>query len=75
MGKYTPLTEWLKGCQEDSVVRTFGEIEEIIGDELPCTAQRYFTFWANWSSKAWVEAGFETVMVDRENKKVKFKRI
>ena len=45
MGKYTPLEEFLKRQSGDSVVLTFGEIEKIIGEDLPPSARIYFKWW------------------------------
>ena len=73
MAKYTPLAKWLKAQPRNSVVLTFGQVEEIISDKLPPSAEQRIEFWANWSNTAWVvDAGWKTVMVDLENKKVKF---
>jgi len=79
MNKYTPLEEFLKRQTGNSVVLSFAQIEEIINDKLPLSAHRWFRFWENGpgtvQSDAWHNAGFETVMVDRENEKVKFQQI
>ena len=86
MGKYTPLTEWLKRQPGDSVVLTFADIERIIGGKLPDCARKYvktalvsLRFWDNLAgaseSNARLKAGFQTVMVDMENEKVKLQRI
>lgn len=86
MGKYTPLTEWLNRQPGNDVTVTFAQIEEIIGDNLPPAARRYLNtnlyslrFWDNLAgaseSDARLNAGFQTIMVDMENEKVKFQRI
>lgn len=78
MGKYTPLTEWLKKQPVNSVMLSFAEIEKIIGDDLPPSARKWFRFWENGpgtvQSDAWDNAGFQTITVDIENEKVKFRR-
>ena len=79
MSKYAPLTEWLKRQSKDSIVCTFTEIEEIINDDLPPNARKYFAGWDNTRGNvlndAFLNAGWKTVMVDMENEKVKFQRI
>ena len=78
MAKYTLLEVFLKGQSGDSVVLTFADIEGIIKDELPPSAYKYFRFWdttqGNVIAIAVLNAGFQTVMVDMENKKVRFQR-
>ena len=77
MAKYKPLTEFLKSRPENSVVLAFADIEEIIGDKLPPGAHRWFTAWDNRSAAlqdGWLNAGWETIMVDMENETVRLKR-
>ena len=78
MGKYMPLTEWLKRQPRSSVELTFARIEEIIGDALPPNAREYLRGWDNTPGSAindsFYSAGWETVMVDLENGRVKFQR-
>ena len=65
--KYFPLRDFLKQCSEKDVVKTFYEIEEILGEHLPASAWHHQTFWANNSKghhpqcKAWLDAGYEVV--------------
>ena len=65
--KYIPLSDYLKQCSETDIVKTFYEIEEIIGDHLPASAWHHQSFWANNSKghhpqcKSWLDAGFEVV--------------
>ena len=79
MGKYAPFTEWLKRQPQDNVSLTFSKIEEIINDNLPSCARRSFRPWDNVLGtslcEAWLNAGFQTVMVDLENEKVKFQLV
>ncbi len=78
MSKYDALTKFLKSRPENSVVLAFADIEEIINEQLPPAAHRWFTAWDNRSAAlqdGWLNAGWRTVMVDMENEKVKFKRI
>jgi hypothetical protein len=86
MGKYTALTSYLQSRTENCVTLTFDRIEEIIGATLPSCARNYVNtgyyclrFWDNVAgaaeSNARLNAGFQTVMVDMENEKVRFCRI
>lgn len=65
--KYKTLCDFLKQCSEKDVVKTFYEIEEILGDHLPPSAWHHQSFWANNSKghhphcKAWLDAGYEVV--------------
>ena len=86
MGKYTPLTNYLEKQTENCVTLTFNEIEKIIGAKLPPCAKKYINTgfislrcWDNVrgaaDSDARLDAGFQTVMIDIENEKVKLCRI
>lgn len=63
MGKYDPLSAWLRRQTSDSVDLTFRDIERILGDLLPNAASGS-TWWSDPDSKttvqakAWREAGF-----------------
>jgi len=65
--KYLPLCDFLNQCSEVDVVKTFYEIEEILGDHLPPSAWRHQSFWANNTRsqqphcKSWLDAGYEVV--------------
>lgn len=62
--KYMPLYLFLKQCPDEDVIKTFNEIEDIIGSKLPLSAWKHQTFWANNSTghhphcKAWMDAGY-----------------
>ncbi len=79
MSKYTPLTDWLRKQPGKSVTLSFDQIEQIIGDSLPPNTQKYLAGWDNrWGgaiNDSFLNAGWKTVMVDLENKKVKFQRV
>ena len=82
MSKYTPLETYLRRqtLPTTQVILTFTEIEEIIAPHsLPDSARRWFLFWDNRQgtsrADAWLKASFQTVMVDMENEKVKFRRV
>ena len=80
MGKYDALEGYLRRqpLSIKQVALTFAEIEKMIADELPYSARNYFRWWDNRprdeGNKYWVDAGWETVMVDRENERVRFQR-
>jgi hypothetical protein len=55
----------------------FEDIEQIIGKELPESAVKYRSFWANDNqnhARAWVRAGYRVAYLDREQKVVRFER-
>ena len=59
---------------------SFEDIEEIIGKELPQSAVKHRSFWANDNqdhhshARAWMGAGYRVAYVDRETKVVRFER-
>ncbi len=65
MGKYLPLSEFLKTRAADSWEPTFGEIEEVLSFKLPPSARKHRAWWANQfkghhsQAKAWIEAGWK----------------
>lgn len=69
MGKYDPLTTFLKGNQGREIRMTFREIERIVGQALPSKAKLIRAWWSNNPSnnvmtKAWLAAGYKTAQVD-----------
>jgi hypothetical protein len=80
MGKYEPLTQFLRKQAADEIPMTFAQLERILGTKLPPKAQRYRAWWSNNPSnnvltKAWLEAGFRSEKVDLEARKLMFRRI
>ena len=72
-GKYQRLYTYLCGLQAQEWRTTFGEIESVIGFELPASARLHRPWWANQSSGnghsqalAWTVAGWETADVDMD---------
>ncbi|MCY4364987.1 MAG: hypothetical protein OXE17_01990 [Chloroflexi bacterium] len=69
-GKYRRLFSHLSDLSTSEWRTTFGEIESIIGFELPSSARRHRPWWANGSRQvhshalAWSAAGWETAEVD-----------
>jgi hypothetical protein len=69
MGKYAPLTAFLKQQDGREIRISFGEIEQIIGAALPPKAKHLRAWWSNNPSnnvmtKAWLAAGYKTAQVD-----------
>lgn len=79
MGKYEPLTEFLRKQRNERVAVTFAEIERVVGFKLPRSATEHRAWWSNNPSnsvmtKAWLEAGFQSEEVDMEGRKLVFAR-
>ena len=79
MGKYEPLTEYLKKQSTGEVRMSFAQVERIIGGKLPASAQHHRAWWSNnpnnsVMTKAWLEAGFRSEQVDMEGRKLVFRR-
>ncbi len=80
MGKYEPLSEFLRQQQDDEIRMSFEQIERIIGEKLPPKAQHHRAWWSNSPSnnvmtKAWLSAGFRSEQVDMERRKLVFRRV
>jgi hypothetical protein len=80
MGKYEPLSRYLASVKEDSWEASFGEIERILGFDLPASAHEHRAWWANnrrgnhSQTIGWLSAGWETRDVDQSGKRVRFER-
>jgi hypothetical protein len=79
MGKYEPLTEFLKKQSTSEVRMSFAQVERIIGGKLPASAQHHRAWWSNnpnnsVMTKAWLEAGFRSEQVDMEGRTLTFRR-
>lgn len=76
--KYQPLGKHLAGVGTKFCTLTFGEVERIIGSELPDSAWTYRPWWANdqyhVQSKAWMDAGWRVASVDQQQGRVQFER-
>jgi hypothetical protein len=63
-GKYEPLYLFLVNHNEDSIILSFGEIERILGFNLPESAYKHSAWWSNDPShsqaKAWLQANWKT---------------
>ena len=80
MGKYEPLSRYLAGIDQDSWDASFGEIERILGFELPPSAHEHRAWWANnrrgnhSQTEGWLVAGWETRVVDQPAQRIRFER-
>jgi hypothetical protein len=79
MGKYEPLTEFLKKQSTGEVKLSFAQLERIIGGKLPASAQHHRAWWSNnpnnsVMTKAWLDAGFRSEQVDMEGRTLVFRR-
>ncbi len=78
--KYSPLSRYLlrRGKFTDRVVLPIGEIEGIIGNNLPISASRDSEWWNNTRSTAqgrsWIDIGWSTESVDMNKRTVTFIR-
>jgi hypothetical protein len=78
--RYAPLRQYLMERSEPIVRLTFGEIERILGVDLPKSARQYRPWWANEEAgthvhaRAWLDAGRRTANVDINAGTVEFTR-
>ncbi len=80
MGKYAPLTRFLREREESRITMRFAELEEVLGFSLPASACKYASWWANSASgqsqiKGWRDAGWEARDVDLRGRKITFVRV
>lgn len=81
--KYRPLFDRLHGRKEEEITLEFSVIEEILGFDLPASAYKYASFWANNTNgqhqhcKSWLDAGYKTVNVPKSiiDQHITFKKI
>lgn len=79
MGKYEPLTEFLRKQPGGEVRMSFAQIERVVGFKLPPVAQRHRAWWSNSPTnnvmtRAWLDAGFRSEQVDMTARKLVFRR-
>ena len=82
MAKYDPLCEYLTHLPPTTleITLTFQEVEKIIGQDMEPSAGKYMRSWDNTGGtsavrqNSWLHAGWETGMVDLDNKKVRLRR-
>lgn len=78
MSKYKSLGEHLSGREGQQWAPTFAEMEEVLGFSLPKAARGGDAWWGNDAEKphnrAWLEAGWRVLAVDRKGETVTFAR-
>ncbi|MFN3819576.1 hypothetical protein [Blastomonas sp.] len=80
MGKYEPLTEFLRRSEADIWNASFSDIERLLGFSLPASAYKYPEWWANEKNGgrgqklSWSAVGWRTAKVDVEARTVRFER-
>lgn len=80
MGKYDPLSHYLKAASKDVIEASFEQVEKILGFQLPQSAYRHQAWWANEThgshshARSWQDAGWETRQVNTERRRVRFER-
>lgn len=79
MGKYGPLSQYLRKSGQDLVRMRFEEIEKVLGFELPPSSRRHRAWWSNnpennVMTNAWIDAGYRTEDVDLESRRLVFRR-
>lgn len=80
MGKYEPLTEFLRHTQADVWNASFSDVERLLGFCLPPSAYKYPEWWANEKNGgrgqklSWSAVGWRTAKVDIAARRVRFER-
>ena len=75
MPKYKPLTAYLRASGQEVVLITWEKIEEVIDAKLPPSAHRHRAWWSNNAmTRAWLEAGYESVDVNMEGRRLVFRK-
>lgn len=77
MNKYGPLCDYLKICGKQTIRLSFEEIEKIINDELPSSAQKFPQWWENQrkgtrQSDSWISAGYIVSNKNQQEQWVEF---
>jgi DNA-binding XRE family transcriptional regulator len=76
--KYRPLFETLSHSGEEQVSFTFGDLEALLGQDLPPSAHANRSWWSNrrgsTQASAWMKAGYHVSALDLESKRVTFGR-
>ncbi len=80
-GKYAPLYEYLSGLRSKEWAATFGNLEALLGFDLPNSARIHRPWWANQGMRgghshamAWEMAGWKTAKVNLEDETLVFFR-
>jgi len=75
--KFLPLAQTLLGRRTNRISLSFGEVAEIIGEQLPPSAMKHRAWWANHRGRhvqasAWLGVGWVVEDVDLDKKQVAF---
>jgi hypothetical protein len=80
--RYAPLAIWLRSqpADQDRLQLSFQDIEEIIEGELPASARKHRSWWANDSvghvhSQQWLDVGWRVAQINMTEEKVTFARV
>jgi len=76
---YDQLVQYLLHKDQDMLRLSFQQIEDVLGTSLPPSAYEHRAWWANSQSHSharhgWLQAGYETSMVDLDAREVSFVR-
>jgi hypothetical protein len=77
VGVYEPLGQFLGHLTGDYWRPTFHELERLLGRDLPTTARRRRSWWAEDGgahAKAWLDAGWRAADVNFDKETVTFRR-
>lgn len=77
MSKYAALETYLLESGQEVVSMTFGDVERVIGADLPPSAFKHRPWWSNNPSNSvitnsWLKAGYKTENVDMAGQKLIF---
>ena len=77
MSKYAALETYLRESGQEVISMTFGDIEKVLGADLPPSAFKHRPWWSNNPSNSvitnsWLKAGYKTENVDMAGKKLVF---
>ena len=77
MSKYAALETYLRESGQEVISMTFGDIEKIVGADLPPSAFKHRPWWSNNPSNSvithsWLKAGYKTENVDMAGEKLVF---
>ncbi len=79
-GKYTPLEQYLTAlpASQEDVTLSFEQVERILNDKLPPSAQEHQAWWENESegshiqAHSWMDVGWKVDAVNLTEKWVRF---
>jgi hypothetical protein len=77
--KYAPLTAFLANSHADEIPLGFTDIERIIRDKLPGSAEKFAQWWSNnpknnVMTRAWLEAGYKSSQIDIKGRRLVFRK-